>query len=96
MGENGVKPVKAIIRERKKAVVWAAAAILCVAGLFFIARGTYISNYLKKLILPELSEATGREVMARKISVNIFPLFIEARELRVFDHGNEVLRIPRI
>ncbi|HTR44492.1 MAG TPA: translocation/assembly module TamB domain-containing protein [Thermodesulfovibrionales bacterium] len=96
MGENTVKPVKTMIRERKKAVVWAVSAVLCIAGLFFIARGTYLSNYLKRLILPELSEATGREVMVQKISVNIFPLFIEARELRLLDHGNEVLRIPRI
>jgi translocation and assembly module TamB len=66
-------------------------------GLLFIAlRGPHVSNLLKKLILPELSVATGRQVMAQKIYINIFPLFIGAKEVRVFEEGNEMLRVPRI
>ena len=78
----------------KKAVFF---AVLMVAVVFVFAffRGPHISNILKKLILPELSAATGKEVLAEKIYLNVFPLFVEAKEIRVFDNGAEVLHIPR-
>lgn len=63
---------------------------------FFVARGPYLSNQLKKLILPELSAATGRQVTAQRIYINLFPLFLEARELRVIDQGNEVVHVPMV
>ncbi len=73
------------------------AALVAAAVLVTVAlRGPHVSNVLKKLILPELSVATGKEVMAQKIYVNIFPLFIEAKEIRVFDSGTEILHIPRL
>ncbi|MFN3395760.1 MAG: translocation/assembly module TamB domain-containing protein [Thermodesulfovibrionales bacterium] len=51
---------------------------------------------MKRLILPELSAATGRDITAQKIYINIFPLFIEARDLKVFDSGNLIVVIPRV
>lgn len=66
------------------------------AGLFIFLRGPYISNALKRLILPELSAATGRDITARRIYINIFPLFIEAQDLKVFDSGNVIVVIPRV
>lgn len=71
-------------------------ALLFVAATFFAARGPHISNLLKRLILPELSSATGKEVLAQKIYINLFPFFVEARELRVFEKGNEVFYAPRV
>jgi translocation and assembly module TamB len=79
-----------------KKIVLAAAVAAIVVSTFAFFRGPHISNLLKQLILPELSAATGKEVMAEKIYLNIFPLFIEAKELRVFDKGAEVLQIPRL
>jgi uncharacterized protein involved in outer membrane biogenesis len=68
--------------------------IVVLTALFF--RGPHISNLLKKLILPELSSLTGKQVMAQKITLNLFPLFIEAREIKVFDEGIEIVHLPRV
>lgn len=82
------------IKIRKIALL---AALLLILSLFaFISRGPHVSNLLKRLILPELSIATGREVVAQKIYVNILPLFIEAKEVKVFEGGDEIMRIPRV
>lgn len=60
-------------------------------------RGTHISNVLKREILPELEMATGHKVIAQKIYVNIFPLFIEAKEIKIFDEdGNRILLAKRV
>lgn len=72
-------------------------SLVVVIGLIVaVSRGPHLSNFLKKLILPELSVATGKEVMAQKIYLNLFPLFVEAKDMRVFDNGNEILHVPRV
>lgn len=79
-----------------KKIIILLTSLLLLLGLFLFFRGPYISNALKRLILPELSAATGRHVTAQKIYINIFPLFIEARDLKVFDSGNVIVAIPRV
>ena len=60
-------------------------------------RGPYVSNALKKLILPELEMATGHKVIAQKIYVNIYPLFVEAKELKMFDdEGKRIFYAKRV
>ena len=65
------------------------AVILVVLAL--LLRGPHISNALKRLILPELESALGKEVIAQKIYINLFPLFIEARDLKAFDESGQRL-----
>jgi autotransporter translocation and assembly factor TamB len=61
----------------------------------FALRGPYLSNALKKVILPELEMASGRQVTAKRIYLNLFPLFAEARDVRMFDErGNHILSVP--
>jgi intracellular sulfur oxidation DsrE/DsrF family protein len=61
-----------------------------IAGIvIFISRGPYISNALKRLILPELETALKQKVIAKKIYINIFPFFVEAKGLKVFDDNGE-------
>lgn len=63
----------------------------------FISRGPYISNELKRIILPELEAVFGQKVIAQKIYINLFPLFIEAKGLKVFDDaGNRILISKRV
>ncbi len=63
----------------------------------FISRGPYISNELKRIILPELAAVFGQKVIAQKIYINLFPLFIEAKGLKVFDEaGNRILISKRV
>jgi translocation and assembly module TamB len=58
----------------------------------FTLRGPYISNALKRIILPELEAVFGQKVIAQKVYINLFPLFIEAKGLKVFDDdGNRIL-----
>ncbi|MCL5238711.1 MAG: translocation/assembly module TamB domain-containing protein [Nitrospirae bacterium] len=73
------------------------AIIIIVFGLILYAlRGPNISNQLKRLILPELELATGNKFIARKIYINIFPLFIEMKGIKAFDdNGNNILAAER-
>jgi hypothetical protein len=79
-----------------KNIILLSGIVLVMGIIFSVSRGPHVSNLLKRLILPELSLATGRQVMAQKIYINIFPLFIEAKELKVSEGGSEILHIPRI
>jgi len=80
---------------RKRTIVIATLACLF-AILAIAARGPYISDYLKKLILPELELMTGKRVIADKIQVNLFPLFIEMKDAKVSDeHGRTLLSVER-
>lgn len=73
------------------------AFLLVALVLTAILRGPHISNTLKKIILPELELATGKRVIAQKIYINIFPLFIEAKNLKVFDdEGHKILLAERV
>ncbi|MDH5203128.1 MAG: AsmA-like C-terminal region-containing protein, partial [Nitrospirota bacterium] len=75
--------------------------LFCIAILIgfvtFVSRGPHVSNILKKLILPELEIALGQKVIAQKIYINIFPLFIEAKGVKVFDEdGRKILLANRV
>jgi translocation and assembly module TamB len=81
----------------KKKIAYLSIFVFLAALLFFAARGPYISNSLKKLILPELELMTGRKVIAGKIYINIFPLFVEMKDLTVFDEaGTRLLAAERL
>ena len=82
-------------RIRRSAFLVALALLIGVAA--FALRGPYISNALKKLILPELELMSGRRVIAQRIYVNLFPLFVEAKNLKVFDDGGtRILVVPEV
>ena len=69
-----------------------------IIGLVILfSRGPHISNILKKAILPELEVALQQKVIAKKIYINIFPLFIEAKDIKIFDEdGTKVLFAKRV
>jgi translocation and assembly module TamB len=69
-----------------------------IIGLVILfTRGPNISNILKKAILPELEVALQQKVIAKKIYINIFPLFIEAKDIKVFDeNGTRILFAKRV
>ncbi len=84
------------IRKIKKGVC-VLSLVMLVGMAFFVLRGPHISNALKKIILPELEMATGRKVIAQKIYINLFPLFIEAKGMKVFDEkGERIFLIQRV
>ncbi len=71
--------------------------LVLILGIFFYAlRGPNISNALKKIILPELELITGKKFIAQKMYINIFPLFIEMKDVKAFDDtGNRILTAER-
>lgn len=82
--------------KRIKLISYVIAALFLIGTLMFVFRGPYISNALKKIILSELESMTGHKIIAQKIYLNIFPLFVEANGLKVYDDaGNSVLTVQR-
>jgi len=80
-----------------KRVIYISASALLIGIIIFISRGPHISNALKKVILPELENMTGRKVIAQKIYINLLPLFIEVKGVKVFDdEGNRVMTAERL
>ena len=83
--------------KRIKRIAYLSTGVLLIGIIIFVSRGPHISNALKKIILPELENMTGRKVIAQSIYLNLFPLFIEAKGVRLFDdEGNRVLTVDRI
>ncbi len=76
-------------RKRIKSLACLIPVVVIVGIAAFILRGPHISNALKRLILPELELIVGRKVIAQKIYVNLFPLFVEAKGLKIFDDKGE-------
>jgi translocation and assembly module TamB len=70
---------------------------IIIGFVIVFSRGPYISNILKKTILPELEVALQQKVTAEKIYINIFPLFIEAKDITVFNEdGSRMLSAKRV
>ncbi len=59
-------------------------AIALLGGLTLFLRGPYVSNFLKMTILSEVSSATGQQVIASKLYMNLYPLSVEARGVKGF------------
>ena len=78
---------------KKQAILITGAIIFVILAI--VLRGPHVSNALKKLLLPELEAATGKKVIASKIYINIFPLFIEAKDIKVFDEGGQRLFLAK-
>ena len=84
-------------QKRLKRVLYLLTFTVIISLTTLALRGPYISNALKRIILPELQAAFGQKVIVQKIYINIFPLFIEAEGLKVFEEdGNRILIANRV
>ncbi|MBI4680446.1 MAG: translocation/assembly module TamB domain-containing protein [Nitrospirae bacterium] len=73
------------------------AAILFIALMFFLLRGPYLSNSIKKVIQPVLENAIGEKVIMDKAVINLFPFYIQMKGFKVFDKdGNRLLWVTRV
>ncbi|MEW6067045.1 MAG: translocation/assembly module TamB domain-containing protein [Nitrospirota bacterium] len=85
------------MRKRTKRILYIVAITVVIGILIFVSQGPYISNALKRVILPSLEAASGKRVIAQKIYINVFPLFIGVKGLKVFDEdGNRIAFAKRI
>lgn len=71
-------------------------ALLCVAVVFFLLRGPYLSNYIKRIIVPQLENITRERVKIGQAAINLFPFYVQAKSVKVFDkEGTQLLWITK-
>lgn len=72
-------------------------ALFFIAVLFFLLRGPYLSNSIKRVILPVLEDATGEKIIIDKAVINLFPFYLQTKGFKVFDgEGNKLLRVTKM
>ncbi|MFN3739885.1 MAG: translocation/assembly module TamB domain-containing protein [Thermodesulfovibrionales bacterium] len=81
-----MKKTKSILRYLAIGVL----SLILILVFLFTLENPYLSNYLKKLILPELQSATGYPATAEKIYLHIFPLYAGVKDLKFIDDKGEV------
>ncbi|MEW6586909.1 MAG: hypothetical protein AB1442_15045, partial [Nitrospirota bacterium] len=79
----------------RKKVILLVLSILVVLAIA-VPRIPWISAGLREIVVPEMEEATGKKVSIEKISLNLFPLFIEAKGVRVYDEGGALVDAKRV
>lgn len=82
-----MKKTKSILRYLAIGVL----SLILILVFLFIPENPYLSNYLKKLILPELQSVTGYPATAEKIYLHIFPLYAGVKDLKFIDEKGEVV-----
>ena len=85
------------MRISRQKLVAGTIVLVVILGLALFLRSPYVSNALKKAILKELRSATGHQVIAAQMYVNVFPLFVGFSDLNAFDEkGVKVFSSERI
>jgi hypothetical protein len=70
--------------------------IVSIAILFFLLRGPYLSNTIKRVIVPVLQNATGERIIIDNAAINLFPFYFQAKGLKMFDkNGNMLLWVTK-
>lgn len=70
--------------------------ILFIGIVFFLLRGPYLSNSIKRVLIPVLENATRERIIIDKAVINLFPFYIQAKGLKLFDKdGNRMLWITK-
>ena len=83
---------------RKKKTFWKflGIALLLYGVVFFLLRGPYLSNYIKRMFVPFLENVTGERVIIDKAAINLFPFYLQAKGVKLFDkNGNRILNISK-
>ena len=69
---------------------------LCLGILFFLIRGPYLSNSIKRILVPVFENATQERVTIEKAVINLFPFYVQVKGFKLFDkEGNRLLLITK-
>jgi len=72
-------------------------SILIFILVFFLLRGPYLSNSIKRVLIPLLENATGERVITDDAVINLIPFYIQIKSIRVLDKdGNRLLWVTRM
>jgi translocation and assembly module TamB len=70
--------------------------IIVISIIFFLLRGPYLSNYIKRMIIPVLENVSRERILIDKAVINLFPFYVQAKGFKVFDKdGNRLLWITK-
>ncbi len=66
------------------------------AIIFFLLRGPYLSNSIKRIIVPQLENITRERIIVDKAVINLFPFYVQAKGFNIYDKdGNRLLWITK-
>lgn len=69
---------------------------LCIGILFFVLRGPYLSNSIKRILVPVFENATHERIIIDKAVINLFPFYVQVKGFKLFDKdGNRLLWITK-
>ena len=64
--------------------------------LFFLLRGPYLSNSIKRILIPVLENATRERIIIDKAVINLLPFYVQAKGFKLFDRdGNRLLWVTK-
>jgi translocation and assembly module TamB len=76
---------------------YAFSVLLIIALAFFLLRGPYLSNSIKRAIQPVLENALGERIIIDTAVINLFPFYLQTKGFKVFDkNGNRLLWITKM
>jgi len=82
---------------KAKASAWAGIFLALFALLFFLLRGPYLSNYIKRIFIPYLENVTRERVIIDKAAINLLPFYLQAKGFKLFDKdGRRLLHIAKV
>jgi translocation and assembly module TamB len=71
-------------------------ALSIFAFIFFLLRGPYLSNSIKRVIIPALENATGERIITDHAVINLFPFYLQVKSIRVLDKdGNRLIWVTK-
>jgi translocation and assembly module TamB len=76
---------------KRNRIVILTVIIVLLGLLMYGLRGPYISNALKKIILPELKQITGLQFTAQKIYINPLPLYAVMKNIKAVDENGDLV-----
>ncbi len=84
------------IRAKSKLWKFLVISILIYGLVFFLLRGPYLSNYMKRYFVPYLENVIRERVIIDRAAINLFPFYLQAKGFKLFDeNGNRLLRVNR-
>lgn len=82
--------------KKRKTIIRFLIAVVFLAIVHFLFRGPYLSNSIKRVVIPVLENVTGKKVIMDKAVINLFPFYIQGKSVKFIDEdGKRLLWITK-
>ncbi len=68
---------------KKRLLIRILAAVVFLAVIHFLLRGPYLSNTIKRVVIPVIEDVTGERVIMDKAVINLFPFYIQGKSIKI-------------